>query len=86
MTFTQIQNRFIRVLRAVRKVYRTADTAGEKLERELDRLIKRQHGQLIQPDDLKTAIERYNEWQKVVNLIPRAFSDALTVLQLPVVA
>ncbi len=86
MTFTQIQSRFIKSLRALRRSYRKTSTAGEKLERELDRLIKREHGQLIQPDDLKTAIKYYEAYWALVDKMPQDFKDIAEVLQMPVIA
>lgn len=84
MTFTQIQAKLLRSVRSVRRVYRRADTAGEKLERELDRLIKRK--QLLQPDDLGTCIKYYDEFVKRVNDVDKALTDATIVLITPVVA
>jgi hypothetical protein len=84
VTFTQILTGQLRALRGLRKVYRTADTAGEKLERELDRLIKRK--QLIQPDDLVTAMKLYQNYGRAVLAIDKAFTDANQYLSTPVVA
>ena len=86
MTFTQIQSLFVKALRAARKVYRQSSTAGEKLEREFDRLIKREHGQLIQPEDVKTALLLWAKYNVTVSLIPKAFQDLQTILSTPVVA
>lgn len=80
MTFTQIQSRYVKVFRAVRKSVRASQTAGERLERELSRLINRQHGQLIQPNDLATAIRLFQLWDRQMQQVPKAFNDAQTVL------
>lgn len=82
MTFTALQGKYIAVFRAARKVYRRADTAGEKLERELDRLIKRKR--LIQPDDLVTAIKLYDAYDFAVQAIAKALADANQFIQWPV--
>lgn len=59
-----------------------ADTQGEKLERELDRLIKRKR--LIQPEDLATALKLYNAYDTAVGNIARAMADAKNWLAIPV--
>jgi hypothetical protein len=82
-TFTEIQGRYVKLFRNVRRVYRQADTAGEKLQRELDRLVKRRR--LIQPSDLQGAIRLYNLYDSAVGQIARALADAQTFLALPVV-
>lgn len=83
MTFTQIKSQLLKIVRSVRRAYRTADSAGEKLERELDRLIKRK--QLIQPDDLGTAAKLYIEYDRSVQAIDKVLSDAQLLLRTPVV-
>lgn len=82
MTFTELQRAYLGIVRAVRRVYRRADSAGEELERELDRLIKRKR--LLQPDDLATAIKKYEAYYMAVGQISRAFQDASTAIQAPV--
>lgn len=82
-TFTEIQGAYVRVVRNVRRVYRRADTAGERLERELDRLIKRKR--LFQPNDLATAIRVYFAYDQAVNQISKAFQDAQQYFNTPVI-
>jgi hypothetical protein len=81
-TFTEMQRQYVGIVRQVRKTYRTADTAGEKLERELDRLIKRKR--LLQPDDLKTAVKLYLAYDMAVGAISKAFANAQQYFQTPV--
>lgn len=65
-------------LRNARKAYRSLDTQLEKVERELDRLIKRKT--LVGPESLQTLI---NLWDKGVrSLYPateKALADAVSI-------
>lgn len=74
MTFTELQGRLVKSIRTVRAVYRRADTAGEKLERELDRLVSRKR--LIQPNDLLTAGKLFENYSTAVDAIGSAIVDA----------
>jgi len=82
MTLTEIQRLLVRAVRVVRSTYRRADTAGERLERELDRLIKRKR--LLQPNDLETAAKLYNAFFLQAAGIDKAFKDAYVVLNAPI--
>lgn len=82
-TFTEMQRRYVAIVRQVRRIYRISDTAGEKLERELDRLIKRKR--LLQPDDLVTAIKLYLAFDTAVGNISKAFENAQQYFQTPVI-
>lgn len=64
---TQGQQRaaLIAAVREARRVYRAGDTAGEKVERELDRLIKRKT--LISPRSLITLGNTINDYVGQVN-------------------
>lgn len=81
-TLTQMQGRLKGVIRNVRAVYRIADTAGERLERELDRLMGRTR--LIQPNDLLRAAALYNSYDKAVGNIANALTAATTILSAPI--
>lgn len=73
----------IRAIRALRKLFRTADTAGEKLERELDRLIKRKT--LVSPDSLATTARLLQDYLKKTENLARGMADAASVVtQIPV--
>lgn len=67
LTDAQARNLVIKALRQSRAKYRTADTYGEKLEREFDRLIKRETR--INAASFKTLLERYVEYTKLVEAI-----------------
>jgi len=67
----------ISAVRALRKLYKMMDTAGEKVERELDRLIKRKT--LIGPAELKTVMDRTNEYLRHADTLQ---AGAVTLFQL----
>jgi hypothetical protein len=60
-------------LRKLRAVYRGADSAGEVLEREFDRLINRKT--LVQSASLVKVGGLLSEYIRRVNLLPQAFDD-----------
>lgn len=64
-------------LRKLRAVYRASDTAGEKVERELDRLINRKT--LVESKSLQTVQSLLAEMIRRVNIIPQAFDDAARI-------
>jgi len=57
----------ISAVRALRKLYRMMDTAGERVERELDRLIKRKT--LIGPAELKSLMDKTNDYLKQADTV-----------------
>lgn len=59
-------------IRKLRAEYRKADSAGERAERELDRLIKRKT--LIGPDELQTLAERIDAWVRVGESVQRMYA------------
>jgi len=69
----------IRALRALRKLYRTADSAGERVERELDRLIKRKT--LISPDSLATLARLVQAYFKDQERMAMGMADTANVIQ-----
>jgi hypothetical protein len=77
LTDAQARNLVIRALRLARKAYRAADTAGEREERELDRLIKRKTR--INASSLVTVANRYQQYQKLVNNVQLPLTDAMNV-------
>jgi hypothetical protein len=77
LTDAQARNLVIKSLRQARAAYRAADTAGEKEEREYDRLIKRKTR--INAASLVTLAKRYTEYQKLVNQIQQPLTDAYAV-------
>lgn len=66
-------------LRALRRIYRAADTLGEKVERELDRLIKRKT--LVGPDSLVKLGEMAREYSRSIENVNRGFGDLASVVQ-----
>ena len=77
LTDAQARNLVIKALRAARRAYRTADTHGEKEERELDRLIKRKTK--INATQLIGVANRYKKWQDLVNAAQLPLEDAYAV-------
>lgn len=77
MTYVQLRNLVVRGLRAARKVYRSADTAGEVVERTLDRLISRKT--LITPAQLEPLLSRWGTFKAKVQALEKALADALNV-------
>lgn len=69
-------------VRRFRAEYRKADTAGELLEREVDRLIKRKT--LIGPDELQTLARRLDAYIRLVDSLQRLYAIlSQMVLQIP---
>lgn len=64
-------------LRAVRRVYRVADTAGEKLERNLDRLILRKT--MVYADQLTDTIALYRDYKGKIDAIEQAMTRLVTI-------
>jgi hypothetical protein len=70
----------IKALRQARKTYRTADTNGEKVERELDRLIKRKTR--ISPASLSTLATYYKSYLDTVTAVQRSLTTAYETVSL----
>jgi len=62
-------------LRRVRQQYRKADTRGEVLERELDRLINRKT--IVSPATLLRLDQRYEEFTREANLVDGFLAAAM---------
>jgi len=60
-------------IRSLRALYRRADTAGERVERELDRLIKRKTQ--VELKSLQTLINEMNAYYNMVQTFARAYSS-----------
>lgn len=69
----------IRAIRALRRLMRKSDSSGEKLERELDRLIKRKT--LISPDSLATTGRLLQEYARNLEFLTQGYSDAASIIQ-----
>ena len=77
MTYVQLRNLVTRGLRAARKIYRAADSAGEVLERELDRLILRKR--LVSPAQLQPLLNKWAVYRERVLAVEKALADAVNV-------
>lgn len=80
LTDAQARNLVIKALRAARRAYRAADTAGEREERELDRLIKRKTR--MNATQLVTLADRYKSYVTLANRIQLPLQDAYNVAAL----
>lgn len=80
MTDAASRNQAIAALRRVRQAYRKADTAGEKVERELDRLIKRKTR--MSTSSLVTLNSRFNEYQTAVEACQAPLADSYVIIAL----
>lgn len=80
LTDAQARNLVIKALRQARKTYRTADTQGEKLERELDRLIKRKTR--ISPSSLSSLATLYSNYIDTVTAVQRSLTTAYETVSL----
>jgi len=65
-------------IRALRKVYRTSSSAGEKFERSLDRLLKRKR--TIYPDEMTSTNQMLKDFQTKAKAVDLAMAQALTIL------
>lgn len=74
LTDAQARNLAIKAIRQARAAHRKADTAGEKLEREFDRLIKRKTR--INAQSLVTASNLYLDLLKLTEQMQTPLSDA----------
>ena len=75
MTFAQARERAEKDLRVARQAYRKADSAGEILERNLDRLIGKRK-RIVTPEQLLPMLERYEKFARAVVSV----ESALTLL------
>ncbi len=76
-TFSQRTKAVNGALRRLRQQYRKADSQGELLERELDRLISRKT--IVTPASLSKAAQLYESYVRAVNEIEVPFTDVLRV-------
>lgn len=69
----------VRAVRSLRRIFRSIDSAGEKVERELDRLIKRKT--LISPDSLGTLTRLTQEFVRGQESLVKGLNDTAIILQ-----
>lgn len=74
-SFAQRRNVVNQSLRRLRQAYRKLDTAGEDLERELDRLILRKT--IVSPQSLKSVQVKVDVLVKMLNGLEGPLSDAI---------
>lgn len=74
----EIRSRAARAVRSMRRLYRQADTAGEKVERELDRLVKRKT--LISPNSLNTLARLQADYAAAADRTATALQDLYIVI------
>jgi len=73
MTFAQARERAEKDLRVARQAYRKADTKGEIVERNLDRLIEKRKT-IVTPEQLLPLFKRYEEYARSVMLLESALT------------
>lgn len=74
----QRRQQAIQAMRALRRAYRKVDTAGERVERELDRLIKRKT--LIQYESLLTTAKEIDSYAVNMNGLVNMYIDTVNVI------
>ncbi len=74
LTDAQARSVVIKSLRNSRAAFRKADTAGEKVEREMDRLIKRKTR--MNASSLTTLNEHYKSYNSLVDNVQKFLTDA----------
>lgn len=77
LTDAQARNLVIKALRQARQQFRKSDTAAEKMERELDRLIKRKTR--INSSSMVTLGKLYDDYIKQADYIQTPLTDAYAV-------
>jgi hypothetical protein len=78
LTDAAARNFAIKALRKARSSYRAADTQGERLEREMDRLIKRKTR--INSSSMATFVKLYNDYLTKVEAVQTPLTDVLNVV------
>ncbi len=73
MTFAQARARAEKDLRVARVAYRKADSLGEALERNLDRLIQKRR-RIVTPDQLLPMMVKYERFARQVIALERALT------------
>lgn len=73
MTFAQARARAEKDLRVARVAYRRADSLGEILERNLDRLIEKRK-RIVTPEQLLPMLAKYERFARQVVVMERALT------------
>lgn len=69
----------VSAIRRLRAEYRKADSSGERVERELDRLVKRKT--LIGPDQMQTLADRLEDYVRIVESVQRLYALIYQIIQ-----
>lgn len=73
MTDSEAKRLTLQAVRNARRLYRAADSAGEKVERWLDRQVKRKT--FLRPDQSEKLYPLYEEYLSKVQALDRGVSD-----------
>jgi hypothetical protein len=76
-TYAQRKAAVLAALRRVRQSYRKSDSAGEILERELDRLLLRKT--IITPASLQAVAQKYDQYMSLASGVEKPLADTLTL-------
>lgn len=76
-TYAQRKAAVLAALRRVRQAYKKADTSGEILEREINRLLLRKT--IVTPATLKALSQKYDQFATLTNAVEKPITDALTL-------
>lgn len=75
--YVEQKSQINQALRATRRVYRKADTQGEKLERTLDRLIQRKTA--VYADQLSTLVAEYRAYYAQVSAMEGSLTQLIQI-------
>ncbi|MBA7705301.1 hypothetical protein ES703_114129 [subsurface metagenome] len=73
MTFAQARERAEKDLRVARVAYRKADSLGEVMQRNLDRLIEKRK-RIVTPEQILPLLQRYERYARQVVSVERALT------------
>lgn len=76
-TEAEIRRLIVQSARNARRVYRQADTAGESVERWLDRMIERKTR--ITSDQAMPLVNLWEDWRNKVRACELAFADFISM-------
>lgn len=76
MTFAQAKAEVNKALRVARSVYRKADTAGEVVERALDRLITKRKT-IVTPDQMIPMLQKYEDYARKVYALQESLVETI---------
>lgn len=75
---TERERNIKQALRQLKQSYRRADSAGERFERELNRLKVRKT--LIEPEDVMKLVQLWETWTKVADDTTAAMTAAVSII------